>query len=83
MLFNSISFLVFFPLVTAVFFVIPQKCRPLFLLAASYYFYACWSAKYLLLLLASTLVTYVSGLLISRTAKAAGKKRWLEYKHDC
>ena len=38
MLFNSISFLVFFPLVTAVFFVIPQKCRPLFLLAASYYF---------------------------------------------
>ena len=77
MLFNSISFLVFFPLVTAVFFEIPQKCRPLFLLAASYYFYACWSAKYLLLLLASTLVTYASGLLISRTAKAARKKMWV------
>lgn len=36
------------------------------LLAASYYFYMCWNAKYALLLLFSTLVTYISGLLIEK-----------------
>ena len=39
MLFNSIHFLWFFPVVCLVFFIIPQRLRWLWLLVASYYFY--------------------------------------------
>lgn len=65
MLFNSTEFLVFFPIVVLFYFVIPNKVRKLYLLIASYYFYMCWNAKYALLLLASTLITYAVGLLIN------------------
>ncbi len=64
MLFNSIDFLLFFPLVTAVYFLLPHRVRWVWLLAASYFFYMCWNAKYALLIALSTLITYASGLLI-------------------
>lgn len=66
MLFNSLSFLLFFPLVCLVYFIIPVRVRYLWLLGASYYFYMCWNARYALLMLLSTLITYASGLLIGR-----------------
>lgn len=66
MLFNSLQFLVFFPIVTLVYFIIPRKAKHLWLLAASYYFYMCWNARYALLILTSTVVTYLSGLLMER-----------------
>lgn len=66
MLFNSLQFLFFFPIVVAVYYLIPQKVRTYWLLAASYYFYMCWNAKYVVLLLLSTIVTYVSGVLLER-----------------
>lgn len=66
MLFNSLQFLIFFPVVVLIYFIIPDRIKYIWLLAASYYFYMCWNVKYVLLLLASTLVTYVSGLLIQR-----------------
>lgn len=62
MLFNSLHFLIFFPVVVGIYYLIPQKIRTYWLLAASYYFYMCWNAKYVVLLLFSTIVTYVSGL---------------------
>ena len=65
MLFNSYEFLLFFPVVVATYFVIPQKGRYLWLLAASYYFYMGWNAKYALLLLASTVITYICGLILN------------------
>ena len=65
MLFNSVDFIIFFPIVTLIYFVLPSKIRYLWLLAASYYFYMCWNAKYALLLLLSTAVTYASGLMLS------------------
>lgn len=65
MLFNSYDFLIFFPIVALVYFVIPKKIRYIWLLIASYYFYMGWNAKYALLLLTSTLITYVSGLLLA------------------
>ena len=43
MLFNSLNYLVFFPIVLLFYFVLPKKVRYLWLLAASYYFYACWN----------------------------------------
>ena len=64
MLFNSYNFLVFFPIVTLVYFLIPHKIRYIWLLIASYFFYMCWNVKYALILLFSTTVTYLSGLFI-------------------
>lgn len=75
MLFNSFSFLIFFPVVLLVYFIIPKKIRYIWLLIASYYFYMCWNARYALLLLASTLVTYFAGLLIDYAAKKTWAKK--------
>ena len=58
----SYDFLVFFPLVTAVYFVLPRRRRTGWLLAASYYFYICWNPRYALLIAFSTLVAYSSRL---------------------
>lgn len=70
MLFNSLAFLAFFPIVCIVFYCLPTiKTRNLFLLAASYYFYMCWEPVYALLLLASTLITYLSALGIDKYPK--------------
>lgn len=78
MLFNSLHFLLFFPLVTLIYFVIPQRVRYLWLLAASYYFYMCWNAKYALLIATSTLITYASGLLIQKAgSRRALAKTWV------
>ena len=67
MLFNSFSFLVFFPLVVLIYYSIrSNKWRNLFLLAASYYFYICWKPIYVLLLLSSTAVTYLAALGIEK-----------------
>lgn len=66
MLFNSIDFLIFFPLVVLVYFLIPKKVRYIWLLIASYYFYMCWNPKYALLMLTSTLITYVCARIIDR-----------------
>ena len=69
MLFNSFQFLIFFPVVTLVYFIIPRKVRYIWLLLASYYFYMCWNVKYVVLIAASTLITWICGLLLGRTAK--------------
>lgn len=69
MLFNSIDFLIFFPIVTLIYFLIPHKIRYLWLLICSYYFYMCWNATYALLLFTSTFITWLSGLGLEHAAK--------------
>lgn len=66
MIFNSLHFLIFFPIVVGIYYLIPQKARSYWLLLASYYFYMCWNAKYVVLLLFSTIVTYVTGILLEK-----------------
>lgn len=46
MLFNSVPFLMFFPAVLLVHFVLPRRARWIWLLVASYYFYMCWNPAY-------------------------------------
>lgn len=78
MLFNSFQFMLFFPIVVMVYYIIPERLKNYWLLAASYFFYMCWNAKYALLILLSTIITYVSGLLIERiktSGKAESNKR--------
>ena len=63
MLFNSFAFLLFFPIVCIIYYILPTiKYRNLFLLLASYYFYMNWKPVYALLLLASTAITYLAAL---------------------
>lgn len=65
MLFNSLSFLIFFPVVTLLYFIIPKKLRTLWILITSYYFYMGWNPQYALLIAFSTVSTYISGILIA------------------
>ena len=74
MLFNSIDFLVFFPIVALLYFLIPYRFRYIWLLIASYYFYMAWNPVYALLMLTSTFITYLSGILIDRSDKIGGGK---------
>ncbi|MDR0979396.1 MAG: MBOAT family protein [Lachnospiraceae bacterium] len=74
MLFNSIDFLIFFPIVALIYFIIPQKVKWIWLLVASYYFYMCWNPKYAVLMGTSTVITYLSGIFISKCDKYEEKK---------
>ena len=72
MLFNSLSYLIFFPLVALVYYILPwQKVRNLFLLAASYYFYMCWDPRFILLMLGCTVITYLDGIFIDIAKREA------------
>lgn len=74
MLFNSIDFLIFFPIVVLIYLIVPRKLKYIWLLIASYYFYMSWNAKYVVLILFSTLITYFSGILIEK-APGPGQKK--------
>ena len=61
MSFNSIHFLLFFPIVFIIYYIIPKKIQHIWLLIASFYFYSSWNIKYSLLLVLSIVITYLSG----------------------
>ncbi len=77
MLFNSLEFLIFFPIVVAAYYLLPAKLKNYWLLIASYYFYMCWNAKYALLLLGSTAITYFGAILIGKGKCVQAKKAFL------
>lgn len=72
MLFNSLHFMLFFPIVTALYFLLPQKFRWGMLLAASCYFYMVFKPVYVLILAFTIFVDYFAGILIEGSE---GKKR--------
>jgi alginate O-acetyltransferase complex protein AlgI len=65
MLFNSIQFLIFLPVVIASYYCLPEKFRPLMLLLASYYFYMSWKIEYAFLILLSTVSVYCLALALN------------------
>jgi alginate O-acetyltransferase complex protein AlgI len=67
MLFNSIEFFLFFPFVFITYYLISPKYRWLFLLVASYYFYMSWKPEYAILIMASTVIDYFTGLGIGKS----------------
>lgn len=73
MLFNSMQFLVFFPIVALLYYIVPAKYRYIWLCLVNYYFYMCWNPKFALLIGVTTLITYGCGLAIS---KGLGKKKF-------
>ena len=77
MLFNSLQFLIFFPIVVTIFFLLPQKKRWILLLIASYYFYMCWKVEYIVLIIISTLIDYFVAQQMDKLKEKAKKKKWL------
>ncbi|MFI3214774.1 MAG: MBOAT family O-acyltransferase [Eubacteriales bacterium] len=69
MLFNSFDFMIFFPIVVLVYFIVPKKMRYIWLLIASYYFYMSWNPQYAILIAFSTIITYSSGILLHKVNK--------------
>jgi len=70
MLFNSLEFLVFFPIVIALYFALPHRFRWVMLLLASYYFYMCWNYTYVVLIVSTTVINYIAGIGIARSRSA-------------
>ncbi len=77
MLFNEARFFVFFAVVLCVYWTMrSNRLRKLWLLGASYAFYAGWDWRFLSLLLVSTGVDYCVGLGLGKTSSPVGRK-WL------
>lgn len=79
MLFNSIDFAFFLPIVFILYWVLDKKkllFQNLLLLVASYFFYACWDYRFLFLLIFSTLLDYFTALKIHEAERLGLKKFW-------
>ncbi|MBU7576910.1 MAG: MBOAT family protein, partial [Flavihumibacter sp.] len=72
MLFNSIEFVIFFILVTSLYFMLPHKYRWFLLLVASCYFYMAFVPVYILILFFTIVIDYFAGIWIE---EAQGKKK--------
>lgn len=72
MVFNSFSFLIFFPLVTIIYFLLPHKFRWIHLLVSSCIFYMFFIPVYILILIFTIVIDYFAGILIDQ---AEGPRR--------
>ena len=79
MLFNSLGFLIFLPIVFIIHWLLlkkKHKHQNLFLLLSSYFFYSCWDYRFLFLLVFSTLLDYFTGIKISKSTSSRKRKIW-------
>ncbi len=76
MLFNSLAFYIFFPIVTLIYFLLPYRLRWFHLLLASCVFYAAFIPAYLLVLFFTIIIDYIAGILIEN-ATGSGRKIFL------
>src|SRR5947209_15649237 len=77
MLFNTFQFAYFFILLLPVYWMLPQKPQTFLLLAAGYYFYACWDPRFLALLVLSTVMDYCCGLAVDRIENPTKRKMFV------
>ncbi len=79
MLFNSIDFAIFLPIVFTLYWVLRNqlKLQNLLIVIASYIFYGMWDWRFLFLILFSTVVDYTMGILIERNDSKNKKKLFL------
>lgn len=78
MLFNSLSFAFFLPVVYILYWFVFRKLKQqnILLLVASYFFYSCWDWRFLFLLMFSTLLDFYSGLMMQNAGSERIKKIW-------
>ena len=77
MLFNSFNFLLFFPIVTGLYFLLPHKFRWFMLLLASCIFYMFFIPEYILILIFTIIIDYIAGIYLEKISDQKVKKRWL------
>lgn len=73
MLFNSLDFAIFLPIVFAAFWIIPNRFRWVVLLISSYYFYMSWNAKYVFLIFMTTFISYLAGIILEKVHSKKAK----------
>ena len=79
MLFNSINFAIFLPIVFILYWFICNKSlriQNILLLVSSYFFYACWDWRFLFLLIFSTFLDYFTGIKMYNSTNLNYKKIW-------
>lgn len=78
MLFNSLEFIVFLPICIFVYWQIKSiRWQNIFLLLASYFFYACWDPRFLSLIIASTIIDSFAAQKIHDSQDQKHRKLWL------
>lgn len=80
MLFNSVSFAIFLPVVFLLYWFATKKnlrLQNILLLVSSYFFYACWDWRFLFLLVFSTFLDYFTGMKIHDASNRKWKSIWL------
>lgn len=80
MLFNSINFAIFLPIVFILYWFATKgnlKFQNILLLVSSYFFYACWDWRFMFLLIFSTFLDYFTGIKIHNAEQRPLKKFWL------
>jgi len=79
MLFNSLNFAIFLPIVFLLYWFATNKSlkfQNVLLLISSYFFYACWDWRFLFLLVFSTVLDYYTGIKMSDSENKNTKKFW-------
>jgi alginate O-acetyltransferase complex protein AlgI len=79
MLFNSVGFAIFLPIVFLLYWFVTNKnlkLQNILLLVSSYYFYACWDWRFMFLLIFSTLLDYYTGYKMCETENRKTKAFW-------
>ena len=80
MVFNSIEYLIFLPLVVMLYYLIPHHYRWILLLTASCIFYMWFVPKYILILLVTIVIDFSAGIFMERNAdRPKKKKRWMVF----
>lgn len=80
MIFNSLNFAFFLPVVFILYWFPAKgnlKLQNILLLVSSYFFYACWDWRFMFLLVFSTLLDYFTGIKIQEAENNKGRKFWL------
>ena len=77
MLFNSWQFGVFLPIVFGLYWSVPQRFRWALILIASYWFYMSWNVKYIVLILFTTIISYMAGIFLERYRENSAVKKFI------
>ncbi|MBS1568705.1 MAG: MBOAT family protein [Bacteroidetes bacterium] len=77
MLFNSVDYLIFLPLVLVMYHLIPKAHRWVMLLAVSYYFYMCWKPFFAVFMLLSTAVDYWAAVRMDASPDPKARRNYM------
>jgi len=77
MTFNSLAFLIFYPIVALLYFILPRRAAWPMLLIASYYFYMCYQTELVVLILGTTLISWLASHALARSENKAVRRLWL------